>query len=262
MLDEIERYYDAAPREHAEAQEVAGFTIFVGPPGGWTFAARPQRGWSGEYDAAAVAALLSRMTELGLPPEVEWVHELAPSLREAVLADGTLDVQETPLMVLGELAPAAPMEGVQIRMLGPADEDAFASFNGVARLSFDPSAPAGAGPAERDAVRRPPSPQALEMLRSGRARVAVVEHPEHGVLAGGRHIERDGVTEVVGVATLPAFRRSGLASAVTQVLVDDAEERGCRTVFLTASSPAVAALYSGLGFERVGSGYVAEPAEG
>ena len=241
MLEAIDRYYDAAPREHARAEEVAGFTVFVGPPGGWTFAARPQRGWSGEYDAAAVAALVARMTDLGLPVEVEWVHELAPTLRDAVLAEGTLEIEETPLMVLGARRSAPAVEGVRLRMLGPGDDDAFTSFNGVARISFDPSAPEDAGPAERESARRTPSPQALEMLRSGRARVAVAEHPEHGVVAGGRHIERDGVTEVVGVATLPAFRRSGLASAVTRLLLDDAEERGCATVFLTASSPAVAA---------------------
>ena len=258
MLELIDRYYDGAPRDHAQAQELGGFTIFVGEPGGWTFAARPRLGWTDGYDAAAVAALVSRMSELGLPAALEWVAETAPSLREAVLAEGSLEVEETPLMVLGRRRPSPAPEGVRVRMVGPDDEEAFVASNAVARVAFDDSSAPDAGSGERDAVLRPPSAPALELLRSGRARIAVAEHPDHGVVAGGRHIERDGVTEVVGVATLPAFRRRGLAAAVTQALIDDAVGRGCETVFLTASSPAVAALYAGLGFEQVGTGYVAE----
>lgn len=254
----IDRYYDGAPRDHAEAQEAGGFTIYVGEPGGWTFSARPRLGWTGQYDAAGVAELLARMADLELPLAIEWVHETAPSLRDAVLAEGSLEVEETPLMLLGERRAPREPDGVRTRMLGPGDEEAFVASNAVARIAFDESASSDAGPEARDAVRRPPSPAALALLRAGKARVAVAEHPEHGVVAGGRHIEGDGATEIVGVATLPAFRRTGLAAAVTEVLIDDALQRGCETVFLTASSPPVAALYAGLGFERVGTGYVAE----
>ncbi len=258
ILELLDRYYDGAPRDHAEAQEVGGFTVFVGEPGGWTFSARPQLGWEGEYDASAVAALVARMTELGLPPVLEWVHDTAPSLLDAVTADGSLEVDETPLMVLGERRLTRAPDEVRVRMIGPDDEEAFVASNAVARVAFDDSSANDAGAEARDQARRPPSSTALSLLHAGTARVAVAEHPQHGVVAGGRHIEREGVTEVVGVATLPAFRRTGLAAAVTQLLIDDALDRGCSTVFLTASSPAVAALYSGLGFERVGTGYVAE----
>ena len=54
------------------------------------------------------------------------------------------------------------------------------------------------------------------------------------------------------------FRRRGLAAAVTRALVDHATSLGARTVFLTASSPDVARLYAGLGFERIGTGYAAQ----
>ena len=259
MLPErLDRYYDGAARNHAEAQGVGGFTVFVGEPGGWAFSARPRLGWEGEYDAGAVAALVARMTELGLSPALEWVHETAPSLLDAVRVEGSLVVEETPLMVLGERVSTPQPDEVRVRMIAPDDEDAFVASNAVARVAFDDSSADGAGTEARDQARRAPSSTALRLLHAGTARVAVAEHPQHGVVAGGRHIEREGVTEIVGVATLPAFRRTGLAAAVTQLLVDDALDRGCRTIFLTASSPAVAALYSRLGFERVGTGYVAE----
>ena len=92
----------------------------------------------------------------------------------------------------------------------------------------------------------------LAQLRSGEARIAVAEHAERGILAAGRHLPvGEGVTEVVGVATLPAEQGARLGSAVTQVLVEDARSRGIRTIFLTASSERVARIYARLGFRRV-----------
>ena len=128
----------------------------------------------------------------------------------------------------------------------------------MAQLAFGPARDEPAGVAERDAAGRDPSAAAVALLRSGEARVAVVEHPEHGVLATGRHIPVGPVSEVVGVATLPAEQGRGLAAAVTGALVADAAGLGVRTLFLTASSERVARLYHRLGFRRVGTGYAAE----
>ncbi len=81
-----------------------------------------------------------------------------------------------------------------------------------------------------------------------------------GVLATGSHQLVGDVSEVVGVATLPSARRRGLGALVTARLVQDARERGARIVFLTASDDDVARMYERLGFERVGTGCIAEPA--
>jgi predicted GNAT family acetyltransferase len=78
--------------------------------------------------------------------------------------------------------------------------------------------------------------------------------------ASGIHQPVGGVTEVVGVATLPAFRRRGLGAAVTALLVADARRRGVETVFLTAGDEEIARVYGRLGFERVGTSCIAEPA--
>ena len=65
------------------------------------------------------------------------------------------------------------------------------------------------------------------------------------------HQPVDDVTEVVGVATLPAVRRQGLGGAVTGALVEDALARGVETVFLSAGSEDIARVYARLGFRRV-----------
>jgi predicted GNAT family acetyltransferase len=69
-----------------------------------------------------------------------------------------------------------------------------------------------------------------------------------------------GVSEIVGVATLPAFRRRGLAAVVVDCLIDHALAHGVTTVFLSAGSDDVARVYARLGFRRVGTACTAEPA--
>jgi predicted GNAT family acetyltransferase len=98
----------------------------------------------------------------------------------------------------------------------------------------------------------------LDLLADGSVRMAVAESDAQGVLAVGRTLPIDGVTEVMGVATLPAARRCGLGTAVTRVLTDDARSFGVSTVFLTASSPVVARIYSRVGFRQVATAYSAE----
>jgi len=80
-----------------------------------------------------------------------------------------------------------------------------------------------------------------------------------GVVAVGSHQPVGGVSEVVGVATLPAARRRGLGAAVTAALVEDARRGGAEIVFLSAGDDDVARLYERLGFERVGTAGLAAP---
>src|SRR5205085_149571 len=97
-----------------------------------------------------------------------------------------------------------------------------------------------------------------ERLRTGITVMAAAGDAE-GPLSVGSHQPVASVTEVLGVATLPAARRYGLATAVTRALVADALARGCEIVFLSADGDAVAALYGRLGFRRIGTALVAEP---
>lgn len=258
-LSQLEQYYDTVPRRFATTEEVGPFTLFLDASAGWPWYARPRLGGHGPYDAAAVAGVLARMRELGVPETIEWVAETTPTLLDAVRAEGSLEVEEIPLMVLSTAPAAGDLpHDVTVRMLGPADEHLLRPSSGVAQLAFGPATEEPAGVADRDAAGRAPSATAVALLRAGEARIAVAEHAEHGVLATGRHIPVGPVSEVVGVATLPAEQGRGLAAAVTRTLAADAAEHGVRTLFLTASSQRVARLYSRLGFGRVGTGYAAE----
>ena len=95
---------------------------------------------------------------------------------------------------------------------------------------------------------------------SGRVITAVVESPTEGVLASGMVQRVDGVAEIAGVATLPSARRRGYASQLTASLARRALELGDDTVFLSAGDDDVARLYSKVGFRRIGTACIAEPA--
>jgi ribosomal protein S18 acetylase RimI-like enzyme len=267
ILDELERYYDTVPRRDARAEDFGPLTLFVRDSPGWPFYARPTRSASaGAPRLADVVTVRDRQRALGVAESFEWVHETTPSLRAAVEASG-LAVREHPLMVLE--APDTPVRssvpaGTDVRVLGPGDP-ALPTALALGRLAFaDAGTRIGsAGRTELAAVvRERDGDGSVDRIRdritAGVTVVAAAVDGDGVSLCSGMHQPVDGVTEIVGVGTLPAARRRGLALAVTAALVADARKRGVTTVFLSAGDEDVARIYGRLGFRRVGTALIAE----
>lgn len=269
LLDRLEWYYDAVPRRGARVEDFGPLTLFVREGQGWPFYARPARGWSGAVSAAAVARVRARQRELGIPESFEWIAETTPALR-AVIEDSGLVVHEHPLMVLDPGAPVPAADelsgGVRVRTMGP-DDPALASALAVPHLAFaEPGTGVGlAGVTElAEAVRARAGDGSVERVvaRIGAGLTSVAAAVEGGTaLCAGQHQPVGSVSEIVGVGTLPTARRRGLGLAVTATLVADARSRGVETVFLSASDGDVARIYARLGFRRVATALIAEPAE-
>lgn len=64
----------------------------------------------------------------------------------------------------------------------------------------------------------------------------------------------DGIAELAGVATSPAFRRRGFAAALTYTVTQAAFAQGIDQVFLTAASAEAGHAYARAGFVACGSG--------
>ena len=112
----------------------------------------------------------------------------------------------------------------------------------------------GVAQIERECFSQPWSEQALEILLADNA-VAVVAVLDGGVAAyaGMTCVLDEG--QITNVATLPSFRRLGLARAVLDELVARARERGVHSIFLEArvsNTPAIS-LYKSLGFCEIGT---------
>jgi ribosomal protein S18 acetylase RimI-like enzyme len=268
-LDRLETFYDALPRASARPEDIGGLVLFVREGTGWPFYARPRPG-GGEISAADITSVRARQRDLGVPEAFEWVHETHPDLL-AVARSAGLTVLEAPLMVLDPEALPHPsaLSGTPVRLLDPADPsfaDDLAASRAVAAVGFGaPGTDTGAaGPAERDAALRAPAGDDLAEERRKAAQglryTALADTPGEGTLASGGGMVAGDVVEIAGVATLPSARRRGLGAAVTAALARAALDAGAGLVFLSASSEDVARVYVRVGFRRIGTACIAEPA--
>jgi ribosomal protein S18 acetylase RimI-like enzyme len=268
LLHRLETFYDALPRFTARAEEFGGLVLFVREGAGWPFYARPRLDGAEPPSAADIMAARERQRELGLPEAFEWVHETTPDLL-AVARSAGLAVLEAPLMVLDPAALPPEPPATPVRLLDPASPTFAADTElsrAVAAVGFGtPGTAVGAGgPAERDAARVELDAAAVDDERAaivaGRRFTAVAELPDAGPVASGIGMRAGDVVEIAGVATLPAFRRRGLGAAVTLTLARHALAQGADLVFLSASSDDVARVYLSVGFRRIGTACIAEPA--
>jgi ribosomal protein S18 acetylase RimI-like enzyme len=260
-LDAIDRYLDAVPRSSARVETIGPFTLFVGTAHGWRYYARPTPGAEpGTPDD--VRAVRRRQRELEQPEAFEWIVELAPWVADAIAGDG-LALHEHPLMTF---APDVPIrsshEHVDARIVG-ADED-VAILSAVAEVAFRDGG-TGVGTSGTDEARTVAAGQPVESVAFQRDRmrkgltVAAAAFVDGAVAAVGWHNPLGDATELVGIATLPAFRRRGLGLAVTELLVRDARARGIGTVFLSAGDDDIARVYARAGARRIATAGAAEP---
>jgi ribosomal protein S18 acetylase RimI-like enzyme len=261
LLDRIDAYCDAVPRTAARAEAHGSLTLFINDGPGWPFYARPTRG-TAAVTPTAVDRVRARQRELGIPEAFEWIAEVTPSLAPAASATG-LAVTDHPLLALkpAALRPVPRSAGVELRLVGPDDD--LATITAVAQVGFahpgTATGPVGAEALTQAAARRDPEALGFERARlaSGLTVMAVALLDGQPV-AVGSHQPVGPLTEVVGVATLPVWRRRGLGAAVTAFLVKDAGRRGAEAVFLSAGDDAVARVYERLGFRRIGVHRAAE----
>jgi ribosomal protein S18 acetylase RimI-like enzyme len=256
LLVRIDAYFDAVARRVTRAESIGPFTLFVRETQGWPFYARPTPGASG-FARRDVDAVRRRQRGLGIPEAFELVEDLSPGAAEAIAASG-LRVNRRPLMALAPagFAPLA-IRGSGIRFIGAGDDD-LVRVVAVQQVGFgSPGTAAGdAGVEALDAAATGLPTGHLQATRDGigSGRTVVASAFVDGEpVATGAHQPVDGVTEVVGVATLPAFRRRGLGAALTSALVADAFRRGVELACLSASDEAVARVYARLGFRTVGT---------
>lgn len=262
LLDRVDAYLDAVPRHDADAVEVGPFTLFRSHAP-YPLYARPRRGAGATVTEADVRELGHRCAELGVPLAVEWVQEVSPEVAPAAAGAG-LEVVSYPLLVLtaDTFTPQASEGRVEVA----SSRDALAAARAVANVAFSNGGTAvgPVGTAERDAGRDALQPAHLDHFvrdaDSGRAITVGLHLPGEGVVAAGVVKPVDGTAEIMGVATLPAFRRRGFGAAVTSRLVELAVAAGVSLVLLSADGDDVARVYERLGFRRIGHTGQAEAA--
>jgi ribosomal protein S18 acetylase RimI-like enzyme len=252
MTDElaaVDRYCDAVPRSAASVEEYGGLRLFVPTSdSSHPWYARPS---GPPVSPADLEAVLDRQRALALPLALEWVQGRPEGLDELAAAAG-MQVVHHPLLVASS-EELLPMEAqVDVRLPG-AD---LARVEAVAELGFaHPGTQVGDVGVEAVAP-LPDDPRRLARVAGGHPHV-LAAYVDGFPVARGAMTVVDGVAEITGVTTLPAYRRQGLGSAVTAVLAEHAVRRGARLLWLSATDDAVARVYSRLGFREVGVSCIA-----
>jgi ribosomal protein S18 acetylase RimI-like enzyme len=264
LLRSLDGYLDAAPRTAARAEHIGPFTLFVNEGPGWRYYARPTPG-TGAITSEQIAAVVARQRELQVPLSFEWVADLVPGMARAA-TDAGLQVLAHPLMYLEKDAfvPSPAPSGFEIRLVAPGDD--LAPIQAVGGVAFQAAGtePGSDGPeAVRAAAASVPAallPFVRDRLER-RVTVTAAAFDQSVPIAIGSHQPVGGVTEIVGVGTVPAFRRRGLGTALTSMLVEDAFARGVEDVFLSAGDDTIARVYARMGFTVIGTAGAAEPRE-
>ena len=192
-----------------------------------------------------VAAMVEVFTRYGRRPRLEFLRELWPTVPALLERHGFRLKDMQPALAITRSQWTRPDAGAtSVRSASP--EDA-AVIDAIGDIAF-----AGDGPDPlREAAIR-------DSLAAGRSRAAIATTKEEGgvplavgsAIGCGRIIGAPDVREVVSIGTLPAFRRRGVASAVTAFLVDDFFGSGGEIAWLTAT-PEADGVYRRVGFAPI-----------
>jgi ribosomal protein S18 acetylase RimI-like enzyme len=196
--------------------------------------------------AEQLATLKSAFAAQGRTLRFEFLHEYTPRLSALLDSLGVPCEGENPLLVCVPQTwlPAAGPEGLEIRRLMPASPDAdLAAYLSVGNRGF--GGEGHVSPARVQELRQRVEQGSADYL-------ALLDGQPAGV--GAYMIPLDGFTELAGIATLPEYRRLGIAGALTAEMARAAFEDGVHTSFLTAADDDASRVYQRAGFRRIGTG--------
>jgi ribosomal protein S18 acetylase RimI-like enzyme len=189
-----------------------------------------------------VALLVAAYRAHSRTPRLEYIPSLAPAVEPMLLAAGFEAESRLPLMTYrgGTDAAAAAPDGVEILEASTHDE-----LRGVACVQWEAYGETGAPP-ERvvTGLRRTLDAGGAVVL----ARDVRTGDPAGGGLCTGPH---EAATELTSIGVREAYRRRGIAEAMTRRLAREMLARGNDGVFLMAAGDSEARIYERAGFATV-----------
>lgn len=187
--------------------------------------------------AGQVAALVAAFTERGRTPRLEYLPALCPELEPALTAAGFTVEGRIPVLACDPARAVAPsIEGIEV--VGAESDDDLAAVAAVQAQAY------GQEPAtrnDRDRLRG-------VLDRGGLVALARDTATGDGAGAGLCAPPCAGVSELAAVGVRSAYRRRGIAAAVTARLTTDCQGAGIRTPFLTPAGDAEQRIYQRVGY--------------
>lgn len=175
-------------------------------------------------------------------PRFEFIDEFDPYLASILTGNGFIEESRLQLMVCSpnSFRPVEQPAGLKISRLTSASRtEDIRDYLLTQQRGFEPEK-LEVPSAEQVELKRP-------SLDSNRNYLAHLNGQPAS--AGLYTFPSDKLTEVAGIATLEAFRRQGLGSYLTSVLVREAFNEGVTLAFLTAADARAGRVYERLGFQ-------------
>ena len=248
--DRLQAQLRAGATQNFDVVTCPPYTCFLNPDdtSPWSNYAIPDEPIEGDQQAA-LGRLVAVFQERGCQPRFEFIEEFAPQLAPALRDYGFTEEMRAILMVCtpATYQPAPSLVDVTVAEIDLASTAPLAPIQAAMttqRRSF--------GSEEASAVDEREADQFRLRFRSTRLFGATVDG--RMVSAGSLQPTHDGITEIAGIATIPSFRRQGIATLLTAHAVQAAFDQGLDVVFLTAGSVEAGRVYERVGFRAVGSG--------
>ena len=229
-----------------ESIPVPPFTCFINPdqPTTWNNYAIPDGSIHGDVDSALIQ-LKMVFAKNERVPRFEYLADYAPDLAAILEQHGYQLEVPTELLICTQNTqkPANPVSGLSIEELaGPNALVDIQTMVTVQRRSFGSNDADEATVEEADAFHKRFSANQFFLARLNGVPVG----------CGTLQLPYEGVVEIAGIATLPTYRRKGIASALTAHLTQQAFEQGIKEVFLTAADANAGRVYQRVGFQPAG----------
>ena len=189
--------------------------------------------------AVEVQALAEAYARRGLRPRLEYLPGTAPEVEQALRAAGFEAEGRLPLMTRPSDRIVEPPHPEGVEFLTPRTDEELLGATAAQSAAFG-GPPLSASGAER----------LRATIASGGIAVAARELATGTIVAAGVCTPpADEVTELAGIAVLAAYRRRGIAGALTAQLADEAFVAGVTTAFLTPGDDGAGRVYERAGFE-------------
>lgn len=248
LINRIQSQLRASAAAAFEATVIPPFVCYLNPddpsPGyNYAIPAEPLSGDPGRV----LDDLAAFYRERGRVPRFEFLEAYAPGLSAALTTRGYQLEMRSYLMTCAQaqVTPPPPISGVTVRLLTDASPLAdFQALMTVQSRSFGPPDAPEASAEEAQQFRR----------RFAASTFFVAVQTGEIISAGAFTPPADGAAEVVGIATLPAYRRQGAAGLLTAGIAEYAFAQGVDLLFLTARDEAAGRVYGRVGFRPAGFG--------
>lgn len=242
MDSRIQSYLRFAASQHRDTEKIGPFLATFNP-----HSPNPYLNYAIPDDNATpsltdVKELISAYEKRDRKPRLEYIAALAPAVEEALTSAGFTVEGRLPLLtcIPGKEQFLPIPEAIEL--IVPVSDDEMLATVAVQNEAYGESAP---------------SPEDAQRLRDSMAAGSIVVLARlaatgEAVGAGVCTVPGNQTTEIAGIGVHDAFRRRGIAGALTTRLIREAFDAGVTVAFLMAAHEAEKRIYLRAGFSITG----------